>query len=561
MDYIKFLRLPQYFKNITRLTEIIRVLMKHGFSDLIERLHISPYLDVSLEIFGRSVFQYPSRHLGLAERVRLAFEELGPTFVKFAQQLSTRPDIFPDSVTRELKKLQDNVAPFPSTIAIEVVEKAFNKSISEICNEFSDRPVASASMSQVHAVKLLTGEHVVMKIQRPSLKSLLTTDTEILFGLATLLEEHIPESRCYRPIKLVEEFCRVLSLELDFEREVISMERFRESYLNEPLLVIPKVIKEYSTTTVLTQEYIEGEKVDELNNIALSQEERSNLVNMFGHIMLRSIFEEGFFHADPHPGNVLITKNKSIALLDYGAMGRLEIERGLQVLRLLIAIIDRDLDSLVKVLKENQVLPRAFDEVSLKNQINDVLDMYLGRPLGKINLANLLTEIFEVVRKFEISPPPDLLFVARAITSFQYIGSSLDPDFEPISAMRPYLKKRYLATISNPNRYLKNLINTTDAYTKLMMDFPVDARQLLKQFATEEFTLFHQFRDIESLCLHQNKLINRIIISVIGATILVLGVLYKGHNSFDPILRVILMSLGSLLLFLVWRAVKRSGGM
>jgi ubiquinone biosynthesis protein len=560
MDIVKFLKLPRYFRNIHRLYEIVRVMMKYGFGDLVERLHISPYLDISFEVLARSVFQRGLHNRTFEQRLRLACEELGPTFIKFAQTIATRPDIFPEVVTREFTLLQDKVPPFPARIAREIIEQQLKRPLREICEDFIDEPLGSASMSQVHAVRLIDGRKAVMKVQRPDLERIIDTDTEILLGLATLLEEHVPESRQFRPVKLVEEFGRVLIGEMNFVREAQAMTRFREAFSSEELLVIPRVFPEYSTSKVLTQEFILGVRADNDVTLNLSPEERRNIVATFARVFTRSIFELGFFHGDPHPGNVLITPQKKVALLDYGAMGRLDENRQVQVLQFLLALLEQDLTTVVRVLQSHKMLPRKLDEILLRNQIQDVIDRYLYASLGNLNLAGLLTDVFEVVRYFGITPPPDLLLVARSLTACHHIGSLIDMSFEPISTLAPYLTQRYTRLVLSPHRRKKQLLGVAADYSRLLADLPVDLHNMLHQLSREEFTIYHKIRDSDGYLRHQNKMTNRWVMTFMGASILLAGTIFDGPTETAHSIKIALLLWGCVIFFLVWLAVKRSGG-
>jgi ubiquinone biosynthesis protein len=558
MDYVKFLKLPKYFRNVQRLGEIVRVLIKYGFSDLLERLHISPYLDMGLEVFGRSVFQNPSSEQTFEHRLRLVFQDLGPIFIKFAQQLSVRPDLLPQQIIQELSELQDNAQPFEASMARSLIEEELGKSIDEMCCSFEDIPIGSASVSQVHKATLKDGTEVAIKVARPDLDKQLVTDLEILTGLASLLEARIPESRRFKPSKLVEEFAHVIRSESNFKKEIQSIQRFRKSLKGNDLILVPKVFETFSTRKVLTLEYIRGKRLSSEACNCFSRERRTELVSAYCRNMLHSIFVMGFFHGDPHPGNVLITDQGNLAILDFGAMGRLESRRRLQVLKFLLAIFDKDLDSLTRVLRENQVLSRNIDEISFRNQIAEVLDEHLSVSFASINLSKLLGDIFSVVRKFEITPPADLLFVARALTSLHQIGLILDEKFHPIDQLRSYLLKQYTLAITNPLTHARDLRDFSEDIISLCRDLPVDIRNISSLLSREKFTLYHQYRDIDDLMLHHNKLGNRFIMLLIGCTFLIVGSFASNlQNSTELVLRVI----GFVLIFLVWRSVKKSGGM
>lgn len=559
MDYSKVLRLPQYFRNLHRLSEIVRVLIKHGFGDLVSRLQLTNYLQTKIEIFSPAS-RAEMQHLDLAARLRLVFEELGPTFIKFAQLISTRPDIFPQTVTDEFKKLQDDVPPFPFELAKERIESELGRPLAEIFERFDEIPLGAASIAQVHRAKLRSGHEVVVKIQRPNVDRIIETDTEILLGLATLIEEHIPESVQFNPFNLVEEFSRSLKLERDFEREAQSMERFSRRFSYLPLLVIPRVYEEFSTKKVLTQSFVEGRRGDEKDDQYFDKRTRKEIVETLNEVVLRSIFEDGFFHADPHPGNLLFTGDGRVALIDFGAMGRLERARSAEVLRFLLAILNRDLDRLLKVLYENQVVPPSLDELKLKNQVSELLDTYLGRSLGRLNLSALLGDVFEVVRHHGIKPPADLLLVAKSITSLQHIGAALDPDFDPVRSIKPYLVRQYVERLTNPYTYLNLGADLIDSYGKLLADLPVELRALIKHLARDKFSLSIRHEQFGDHKIHQSKMLNRAIMAAMGIVVLWSGVTLLTIPSVNQTVSSIVIAWGVLILVVTWFSVRRSGG-
>jgi ubiquinone biosynthesis protein len=578
MNYSKILKLPQYFRNIQRLREIAAVLVRHGFGDLVRRIQLSKY--VSKRIVTEDVNTDEQTKIDFSTRIRLVLEELGPTFIKFGQLIATRPDIFPDTLIFELRKLQDNVQPFDTETAKKIIADELKKDTSAVFLHFEDLPLAAASIAQVHRATLLNGRNVAVKIQRPNLDRILDTDTDILRGLAALVEEHIPESSQFNPSKLVEEFSRSLKKERDFLKEAKSMERFARIFSDVDDLIIPEVIKEYSTARVLTQEYIEGIRADlcieqkrspyfETNKDSIytsydyCDRKKFNgrkIVTTLNNVVLKSIFEIGFFHADPHPGNVLITPNSTVALIDFGSMGRLDPKRRLQVLEFLLALLSKDIEKLLLILQEHQITPKINDPTPLKNQIADILDTYLESNLGELNFSMILSEVFEIIRTNGMKPPPDLLLVAKAITALQYIGASLDPEFNPIKAIRPYLIKRYAAIIANPKVYAQYAMNIADGYKKLLEQFPGDVRTILRQFARGEFVVGHKLEDFELMYRHQNKIVNRAIMTVIGVTFMVLSIFIYDINRISSGLGIVLFSVGVVVLVRVWYAVFKSGG-
>jgi len=563
MDYPALLRLPQYFRNLQRLSEIVRVLIKHGFGDVVSRMRLSPYLEPGIRLLLPGLTRAPVLTQDLATRFRLACEELGPTFIKLAQIIATRPDIFPDRIILELRKLQDRVPPFSASAAKDVIEQELNRTVEELFLRFETVPLAAASIAQVHRAQLRDGYEVVIKVRRPNLQKIIDTDIDILRGLATLIEENIPESSSYSPLKLIEEFSRSLRAECDLEREALNIKKFADNMQDEDDLIVPRVFPEFSTSKVLTEQYIDGFKADDLENIELHNIDKPKIVSTLNRLVLKSIFEHRFFHADPHPGNVLLTRDNKIALIDFGAMGRIDQGRLQEILPFLIAVLSRDLDRMLRILHENQITPPAVDETSLKIQVAEILDYYLGQTLEKLDLSSLLIDIFEVVRDYGIKPPPDLLLVGKALTTIEYIGASLDPAFNPVQAIKPYLMKRYLAQLTDTRLYTANIAAISDSYRRFVTDLPRDLRSILKSLSRGTLSISTSRKDLGELKRHQNKLLNRALGGALGIGLFALGLLVRhvATDGFEATLAYILFVAGGLSLFLTWLAIKRSGGM
>lgn len=567
MSYPRLLKLPQYFRNIQRLSEIIGVLIKYGFRDLVDRLQLTLYIDISLELLGRSVLMNdrPKQSLTLTHRIRLACIELGPTFIKLGQQISMRPDIFPAPVINELRKLQDEFPPFPADKAISIIESELKKPISEIFFEFNRNPIGSASISQVHEAILHNGKKVVVKIQRPDLIRTIQTDTEILLGLATLLEERIPESVTIQPVAIVEEFTRILSKELDFNLERKNQDISLENLGDNKYIKIPRTFPEFSSKRILTQEMISGVSLngfDLEDNVAHPINVVSNeIVKELGEFIFKSIFEYGIFHGDPHPGNIKVIPDGSIGILDYGAMGRLSPSRRLQIIKFLIAVLSKDAPNVIRSLRNNRVLSKRFDEIKLENQLSEILDYHHGKTLRELNLAKLFAEVFDVTRRYDLVLPSDLLSVIKTLTSYHYVGWKLCPNFDPYESLQPYIVKKYKDNIKLLSLKASKLKNVSEDYLKLAIETPNDLRYIASNLAREEFTIYSKDRDNERNIKHQNRLFNRVIIGASGLTFITLGINYAQTNGLDSSIRLILLIVGVVLCISTWRAVNKSDGL
>ena len=564
MQYSRLIRLPQYFRNFQRLAEILRVLVTHGFGDLVHRLQLSPYLEKRLRSLLPKNPNSPATKLTIGERLKRVCEDLGPTFVKLGQFAATRPDIFPPSLTTELRSLQDQVAPAPFLDVRRTLIKALQRQPEEIFASIEEQPMAAASIAQVYRAELLSGEQVVIKVQRPGILRVIETDLDILRGLATLIEEQLPESRVFSPVKVVDEFARNLVRECDFKREARSIERFKRRLADLTYLELPDPYRDLSTDRVLVERFIEGVRADDLVALRQLGLDTTQVADRINAIVLKSIFEQRFFHADPHPGNILVTATGQIGLVDFGAMGRLEESRLLDILELLLGVFSRDTERMVRALGSTQALPTGIDEPALKGELSELLDNYLGETLGTLQVGSMLTDIYDILHRYQLHVPPDLLLIGKSLTTLEHLGAILDPNFQPLKSIYPYLKELYLKVITNPKTYSRVISSIGFEYYRLATEFPAEVRTILKKLSRQNFTVETIEVEGREKREHQNRLTNRAVMTAIGLALLWLGFRFlepatnADQNLFAGYL---LLSLGGSVLFFVWRAVIRTGGM
>ncbi|MFA6011201.1 MAG: AarF/UbiB family protein, partial [Desulfobacteraceae bacterium] len=377
--------LGRTYRHFNRYRQILAILFRYGFGDLVERLKIDQYIEIGLQMISRQRRDNVEK-LTHAERLRLLFEELGPTFIKFAQILSTRPDIIPADVIREFEKLQDEVPPFSYEEAKHILESELGDSIGSLFESFEITPLASASIGQVHKAVLKDGDVVAVKIQRPRVRKAIEVDLEILFHLATLTERHIEEAALHRPVQVVEEFARTLGRELDYSIEAANMERVAVQFLKDRTIYVPKVYSDFSAIKVLTMEYVEGIKVSEREKLLAAGLDLKAITRRGADFIMRQVFEFGFFHADPHPGNIFVLPDNVVCPIDFGMTGCVDNKRRDLFVDILESVARKDSQRSARLLLE---LGEYDDEPDLRlfeNEIDDFMGKHLFKSLKDLDI-------------------------------------------------------------------------------------------------------------------------------------------------------------------------------
>ncbi|HDK26781.1 MAG TPA: 2-polyprenylphenol 6-hydroxylase [Candidatus Atribacteria bacterium] len=513
-----FTKLKRRYKNINRLREITTILIKYGFDYFVKQLGLANLISKGEKILKLK----PSKiaQLSLPVRVRLALEELGPTFIKLGQILSTRPDLIPSDYIEELQKLQDEVPPF----AYEQVEKAIKRElgadVSEIFKLFEQIPFAAASLGQVHQAILKDGEKVVVKVQRPDIEKIIETDLDILFHLARLTEKHIPDSRLYDPVGIVEEFAKVIRLELDYGTEGRNAERFKKNFEGEEIIYTPKIYWEFSSKRILTMEFIEGIKINALEELDKAGYDRKKIAENGAKAFMKQILIDGFFHADPHPGNMLVMKGEIIGFMDFGMMGRLDEETREKGVDLFIALMERNPDKIINEMLDLGIAPPEIDTRSLKIDIKEMIDRYYNKPLREIKLGELINQLVEISIRYQIKMPAEFALLGKALLTIEGIGLELDPDFNLAEIAKPYAKDIILERKSPQRLFIKFLNDLNELYNLIIL-IPRQLNKTLKKMEKGTFKLEFQHRGLENLISALDKAANRIAFSLILAAIIV----------------------------------------
>jgi ubiquinone biosynthesis protein len=494
-------------RDLGRLRQIYVVLVRHGFGELAQRLGLgarnrgTPELDAAAETAepehqeALAEVQHGEderRRVSLPERVRLVCMDLGPSFVKLGQIASTRPDVLPAEWIVELKKLQDSVNPLPSKDIKEAVETSLGASIHDIYESFEDKPLAAASIGQVHRAVLKTVDgprDVVVKVQRPGIRSTITSDLELLHALAKLIERTIPESLLYQPSALVDQFDRAITSELDFGQEAEHAQRFTKNFEGHPHARFPKVYREASSKTVLTLELLPGGKVYEA--IREHGHKGPAIAKASVGIIIKSIFEDGFFHADPHPGNILISgdpERPTIGMIDLGMVGRLSPDMRDKTLDLMVAAVRQDHLGVADALYALGTPTKKVDMRAYRAEVSMLAEKYLGKPLKEIDVAAMISDLMRGASKYGIEIPPDFLLVGKTIMTIEGVGKEIDPDLDVFGEARPYfldlLRKRY-----SPERMGMEAWRGLERLSGAAYDLPQQLREILDDLRLGRLTL------------------------------------------------------------------------
>lgn len=552
------------YRNIKRYRQIFSVLLKYGFDDIVERLKLDTIVKIGRKITrtGKSVERL--EHLTTAQRLRMALSDLGPTFIKLGQVLSTRPDLVPLEFVKELEKLQDQAPPFPPEEAMKIVSSQLNMPISDVFSSFSDEPIAAASIAQVHKAVLLNNQPVAVKIQRPKIKSTIETDINILYDLASLVEKYFHESELYDPKGIVNEFAKTIRSELDFVREGRNIDRFRNYFKNDSTIYLPLVYWDYTTSSMLTMEYIDGVKVSDIDFSQRRDLDRKIIARNGAKATLKMIFEIGLFHADPHPGNIFVLKNNVLAPLDFGMVGRLDEQTKNYLQNLLSAIVERNIDKIIKIFIDAEVIDETKDTRLLRIDLNDFIDTYYGIPLGQLKIEQLLTDLIEVLRRHRIALLADVVLMAKALATIESVGRSLDPDFNMMTFIEPYARKLMLQPII-PKKQLKEMRQLAQETEELIKILPSELRYILRKVKKGRMNLIFEHRGLEQLITEMDRSSNRLAFSliiaalIIGSSIIVFfdkGVHIFGFSVFGLIGYVIAAILGLWLVIAILRSGK-----
>jgi ubiquinone biosynthesis protein len=514
---VPFFRARETYRDLKRYSQIASVLARHGFTEVLDRLKARYHVAGKRRRFIRGRV---SERLPTSVRLRLVFEELGPTFIKLGQILSSRPDILPPDYIRELSKLQDDVPPFPFEEAVIILETQLKRPLSALFASFEEKPVAAASLSQVHRARTLTGEEVAVKIQRTGIEEVIETDIRILREFAGLAERHVPETRYFGPLELVERFARTIRHELDFVREGRNIDRFRAHFARTPTVYIPKVHWDLTSQRVLTIEFISGTKISDIERLEAAGLDRKAIAVNGANLTLEEVFELRYFHADPHPGNIFVLDNNVIAPVDFGMTGTIDTETSEKMTEIFVAVMEKDVDSLVGLFRAIGLVGELEDDRGFKLELRDLFDRYYGVPLNRLDIGTITRELMTVIHRYRLRLPPEFAMISKALLISEGVARVLDPDFNIIEAARPYAR-RILLRRFDPVRRLKGLSRTADDVVALLRTLPPDTKEILSMIRKGKLAMRFEHRGLELLTDELDRSSNRISFAVVIAALVI----------------------------------------
>ncbi|MGB3683248.1 MAG: AarF/ABC1/UbiB kinase family protein [Rubrobacteraceae bacterium] len=541
-------------RNLARFSQISRVLVRHGFGFI---------FDLRRGNSGQKALQEVlAPNFGI--RLRRTLDDLGPTFVKFGQLLSTRSDVLPEGVLDELQKLQDTVAPMPFSRVQGLIEQELGAPAEEVFESLDPAVLGSASIGQVHRAVLRGGEAVAVKVQRPEARQRVEGDLDLMRQFANFLDRRFGHRIFVDVPGLVAEFDSVIRRELDYSGEAENARRFAINFADTPV-VIPTVYPGYTTPRVLTLEYIEGTRFHDIRPLSLAPSERRRVATMGADAIFRMAFEDGFFHGDPHPGNLILTPEGNLALLDFGMVGYMSRGDIEALSRLFIAVIQRDAAAALRGLEGLGVRYDTEVRPDLLGELRDFLHKYSGLSVGEVTLGQALSELISLVRRFRLQMPPVFPLLTKALVTAEGISRSIDPSLNVYEVARPYAQ-RLLNERYAPDALLKTTRERTLEYARYLEDYPEQLRQFLTELEDGELEVKLRHQGLDELGGEVDVLANRLVFAVVTGALLIgssmLGAFVQGGPRVPflgvPVVSFIGFSLALVMAAIVFLAIYRS---
>lgn len=550
-NFFMTLKIVKEVRDIARFRQILHVLFEEGFDFLLEKIRLKHKIPITKRLKARLE---KKKDFSFEKRLRVTLERLGPTFIKFGQVLSVRPDLIPKSYIKELEKLQDEVMPFTFKIVEQQIRKELHKPINELFSKFDKEPIASASISQVHKAVLKNGKKVAVKIQRPEARKLMETDIEIMLYIAKLLEKRMPNLKKYNPVSIVKEFEEWTKKELDFKKEAVNAKIFRKNFKGNKSVTIPEVYDELTTEKILTLEYLDG---IELHNIKEIKRKKLNfdkiMKNGFDAVLIQ-VFMHGFFHADPHPGNILVQKNNSIAFVDFGIVGHFNERLKDNSANLFYGVVNNDAELIADTLIGMGVDSEEINKEELKYEIEIAISQLQNQGLGKSKVSSVLEDVMDIALRYGIKMPIDFVLFGKTIITLEGIALQYDPNFKIIDSSKPFIEKLMKQRYS-PVKLANNFIRNITEFKRYIGRLPEETTKALRKIQKGTIKVDIEDTDIKKLSLEIDRSSNRISYALIITAFLIVGagviIADKGPALFNVPALALVSFLGAAILTII----------
>jgi ubiquinone biosynthesis protein len=522
------------YRHLIRYQQIIGIILKYGFDNILDAMNIDRYIESGLKLIPFSKPHERVEKLSRNQRIRMALEELGPTFIKMGQVLSSRPDLIPMDLIAELSKLQDEIPAFGFDQVKETITAEFGKPLHQVFHSMDAQPFASASIGQVHRASVTGEDRLAVKIQRPGIRKTIEADLEIIHHLAGIMERNIEEVAFYRPVKIVEEFAKTLEKELDYTIEAANMERMASQFCHDKTIHIPQVYFAESSERVLTMEFINGIKASDIAAIDRAGLDRNLITRRGADFIMKQVFDHGFFHADPHPGNIFILENNRICPVDFGMTGFLDRTTRELFVDIIHSVATNNARLAARLLCELCDYETPPDMIVLEKEVSLFVSVHLTKSLKEIRTSKMVNQLIGLCAAHGLRIPPDLFLMMKAFVAIEDVARKLDPDFNMLGHAVPYVTTARFMKFS-PSKIAQEVMDIARESYRLLQQLPADTMEILRLVRQGKLKIAIDIQHLDKLIVHQDQTSNRISFSIIIAA-LILGSAVVVNSDVPPML-------------------------
>lgn len=498
-------------RHLSRYKDIVHILVANGFGWFIDEIGLADVLEFPRRLFSE---RKERQSVTTYERMRHVLEQLGPTFVKLGQIASLRADVFPAELIDQLARLQDDVPPEPFSEIQAIIEEQFGCPIGDVYAEFDEIPVGSASIGQVHRARLITGEEVAVKVQRPGISTKIQVDLEILMDVARIAEGRFDWAKHYELCEVVEEFRYTLMNELNYTIEARNADKLRKIHENDGSIRVPTIFWDWTNARVLTMEYVRGIKLTNRKILEEAGYDAQRIGEKVANAVFSQMLLHGFFHADPHPGNLAVLPNHDILFMDFGMMGTLTTDMKRFLSALIVALMRRDSEAIIRTLYRMGVVPADVDELKFRRDVDGIREKYYDLPFREIKLGEAIGDLFSVAYRHRIKIPSDLTLVGKTLITVEGVVEGLDPTFRILNVAEPF-GRRLLKDRMNPKNLSRMTLNSALDIWETLNELPRQFRSIMNELTQGRFRVHLELSEINRLVEQLIRIGNRLSFSIL----------------------------------------------